>query len=143
MRDCWLCNIGGYDFFFQDRRPLIVTVGMALLLMLYAGISIYGNSGEFKGVTFTAQSAWAILVVASVMLMLSCFALWKKRKNPPPPPDPDEEAAKAKAELDAMYFREHGKYPEEADEGKEEKNGMGQVQTVNKNQFMKGSMKKF
>ncbi len=102
------------------KKPLI-------LCLLWGGIGVLGLiSGPIHYFGFEILYPWANIGIICFCL-LGCFlclkGIWKHLNNPQGSMVmTDEQYAQAKADLDRMYFREHGVMPEwpEQEEEKEE-----------------------
>ena len=57
-----------------------------------------------------AWTGWLLIPIGVIIFILSFRALRRKPRRPPS--FTEEDARKAEAEMDAMYFKEHGELPE-------------------------------
>ncbi len=100
-----------------------MALATCVVIVFLGLLGLEAGGGSFNDMPMPGWIYWPITIVGIIGCIGYARDLRKAKTAPPTPPIPlDEQCAQAKADLDRMYFREHGVMPEwpEREEGKDE-----------------------
>lgn len=83
-----------------------------ILLIVSGSLTLLSGNRPWRGTIIPSWTAWPEILLGVIICVLAIWSLYHNKGRPKQPANTAEDVAQAEAELDAMYFREHGKLPD-------------------------------